>query len=179
MRSGTTKVGLTKTTSSLKKECNIIGLHGSPPEGWPANGTYPGQMKIFGNGNIYLPRQLDWPSNPSVSGPTSGETDQSYEFSAVSSDLNGHNIKYTFDWDDGSQNTVTGWYSSGTTVYESHSWSSGGQHSVKVTAECSNGGVSGETTYPINIGEVHQLEVLAFNNYGQEGTVPLYIGQLI
>jgi hypothetical protein len=148
---------------------------GNPPSGWPESKNYSGQMKIFGNGNIYLPTQLDWPSNPSVGGPTSGVANTLYQFSAVSTDLNSHNIRYTFDWDDGSSPTVTNWYSSGATVYASHSWSSGRQYNVKVSAECSNGGQSGETAHAIDIGAVHQLQVLAIDNYGQPGYVPLYI----
>jgi hypothetical protein len=148
---------------------------GDKPDTWPDSRNYSGQMKIFGNGNIYLPTQLDWPSNPFVSGPTSGDANIVYQFSAVSTDLYGHNIRYTFDWDDESQDTVTGWYSSGVTAYANHSWSSGGQYNVRVKAECSNGGESDWTSHIIDIGEVHQLTVLAINNYGQPGYVPLYI----
>ena len=74
------------------------------------------------------------PSTPSVGGPSSGYISQSYQYSAVSTDINGDNIRYTFDWGDGTL-TTTGWYSSGATVYASHSWSSTGQYLVQVTAE--------------------------------------------
>ncbi len=74
------------------------------------------------------------PSTPSVGGPSSGYISQSYQYSAVSTDINGDNIRYTFNWGDGTS-TTTGWYSSGATVYASHSWSSTGQYSVQVTAE--------------------------------------------
>jgi hypothetical protein len=148
---------------------------GDPPLDWPEEGPYPGQMKVFGNGDIYLPTQLDWPSNPSVSGPTSGAVSTLYQFSTVSTDLNGHNIRYTFHWNDGSQDTVTGYYSSGSTVYATHSWSSDGEYNVQVKAECSQGGESGWTSHIIDIGEVHHLTLLAIDNYGTPGYVPLYI----
>jgi hypothetical protein len=148
----------------------------NPPPGWPEAGNYSGQMKIYGNGNINLPEVLDWPSTPSVSGPTIGEVNTSYQFSASSTDPYSHNIRYTFNWGDGSTPTVTGWYSSGATAYASHSWSSEDQYSVKVKAECSNGGWSSwSSPHTIDIGEIHQLTMLAINQYGQPGYVPLYI----
>lgn len=156
---------------------------GDPPEGqeemWEEGWSF-GQMKIYGNGNINLPEEwvMDWPSTPSVSGPTSGEGNTSYQFSAVSTDPFGHNIRYTFDWGDGSPQTVTGWYSSGATAYASHSWSSEGQYSVKVKAQCSNGGWSGwSSPRTINIGDLVTLTVYAYNQYYQYGYVPLFIDE--
>jgi len=41
---------------------------------------------------------------PYVSGPTMGNVGVSYQFSARSIDSHGHDIKYTFNWGDGTEN---------------------------------------------------------------------------
>lgn len=99
-------------------------------------------LAVYGNANIHLknfqPSHIV--TSPSLSGPTTGYAGVSYQFSAYSIDSYGHNIRYRFDWGDGSPYTETGWYSNGATVYASHSWSSTGVYSVKVQAQCPNSG---------------------------------------
>jgi hypothetical protein len=78
-------------------------------------------------------------TTPSVGGPSSGYVGTPYQFNAVSTDSLGHNIQYTFNWGDGSPQTVTGWIASGVTAYATHSWNSPGFLSVTVQAMCSLG----------------------------------------
>jgi hypothetical protein len=144
---------------------------------------YHSTLAVYGNGNIHLrnfqpSHMVTWPS---VSGPTTGDVGVSYQFSAYSIDSQGHNIQYRFDWGDGSPYTETGWYSNGATAYRSHSWGSAGVYSVRVQARCPNSGWSSwSSPYTITIGTVPQLTVLAYNQYGQSGYVPLYIdGQYV
>jgi len=92
-----------------------------------------------------IPPPQQPPTTPSVDGPSSGYVGQSYSFSASSTDPDGDNIRYTFDWDDGTS-TTTGYYSSGATAYASHSWSSVGQYLVSVTAQDSTGLYSGQSS---------------------------------
>jgi hypothetical protein len=131
---------------------------------WNVGYGYNCWMAVYGNGNIFLKYyQPDYVSTPSVSGPTSGDIGVSYEFSASSVDSRGHNIRYTFDWGDGSPQNVTGWYSSGAIAHMSHSWSSEDMFSVKVKAECDNGGGSGwSNPYTVRIGTVYWLYVNAY-----------------
>ncbi len=143
---------------------------------WPrADST----MAVYGNGNIHLKTYVptDFVTTPSVSGPTSGGIGISYQFSASSTDSYGHNVRYTFDWGDGSPQTVTGWYASGATAYASHSWSSAGQFSVRVKAQCENGAWSGwSSPHTIVIGNVPVLTVNAFSfQYGELYGVPVWI----
>ena len=76
------------------------------------------------------------PNKPSTpSGETSGETGTSYTYSTSTTDPEGDDIKYGWDWNgDGTVDEWTGWYSSGETVAISHSWSSSGTYNVKVRA---------------------------------------------
>ncbi|MCW4044948.1 MAG: PKD domain-containing protein [Candidatus Bathyarchaeota archaeon] len=108
-----------------------------------------------------------------VTGHTAGNIGVSYQFSASSTDPYGHNIRYTFDWGDGSPQTVTGWYAPGATAYASHSWGSGGVYSVTVKAQCANGAWSSwSSPHFINIG--NQQVWLTVDAYDYIYGNPLY-----
>jgi hypothetical protein len=150
---------------------------------YTANDT--GKMKIYGNQNINL---LTPPSNsqpntpPTPSGPTSGYTGVSYTYSTSTTDPEGDSVRYQFDWGDGST-TTTDWHPSGTQVSASHSWSSPGTYYVRVRAQDSLNAWGG-WSYPciVNIAPTQtcSLTVLAYNQYGYSGYVPLYIdGQYV
>jgi hypothetical protein len=97
-------------------------------------------------------RNPEPPSTPSLNGPSPAPptyVGQSYSFWASSTDPNGDQIRYTFNWGD-STSTTTGWYSSGATAYASHTWTSTGQYTVRVTAEDTTGRTSGQSS-PINV----------------------------
>jgi hypothetical protein len=145
-------------------------------EEWEKEKGYGSTMAVYGNGNIHLKQFEPEVSKPSVSGPTSGDINTLYEFSASSTDSQGHNIRYTFDWGDGTQN-VTGWYSSGATAYASHSWSSTGPFNVKVKAECENGAWSiWSSPHTIEIGDIVTLTVNAYSfQVGVLNGVPILI----
>ncbi len=68
------------------------------------------------------------------SGPTSGYTGASYSYSTSTTDPDGDDVCYQFDWGDG-LTTTTGYYSSGSTVSVSHTWESSGTYYVKVRAK--------------------------------------------
>ena len=89
------------------------------------------------------------PSSPS--GPTSGYTGTSYSFSTSTTDPDGDNIYYNFDWGDNwlSQTLFT---SSGATISSSHSWSTSGIYTVKVQAVDGNV-ASGWSSSSISINE--------------------------
>jgi hypothetical protein len=135
-------------------------------------------LAVYGNGNIHLQQyESDYVSTPSVSGPSSGDIGISYTFSASSTDPYGQDIRYTFDWGDGSQ-TVTGYYSPGAIAYASHSWISAGVYSVTARAQCRNSARWSSWSSPttINIGnQLARLTVYAYNQYGYPYYVPLYI----
>ncbi|MGY5859377.1 MAG: hypothetical protein RTU63_08400 [Candidatus Thorarchaeota archaeon] len=83
------------------------------------------------------------PNSPArPSGPTTGYTGSYYTFSFRTTDPEGHNVRYQISWGDGTT-TTTGYYSSGSTVYRSHSWRTsvygGMYYYVKVRAQDSLG----------------------------------------
>ena len=112
---------------------------------WLLPGTYHVQVKAedengaqsdFSTPKTVVISSNSPPDKPSMpSGPTVGRPGVSYTYSTYTSDPNGHQVYYMFDWDDG---TTSGWlgpYSSGQIVTASHVWTTRGTYSVKVKAK--------------------------------------------
>ena len=75
------------------------------------------------------------PYTPTIDGPTSGKVGVSYNYSASTTDPDGDQLYYLFDWGDGTDSGWVGPYDSGATAYESHIWKSEGTFNVKVKAK--------------------------------------------
>jgi hypothetical protein len=75
------------------------------------------------------------PDPPELDGPIFGRINKEYEYSAVTTDPEGDQVLYMFDWGDGTQTDWIGPVVSGTTVSASHSWSEIGHYEVKAKAK--------------------------------------------
>lgn len=73
------------------------------------------------------------PDQPS--GPISGESSFSYEWSTSSVDPDEDQIKYGFDWGDGSSTTWTSFLDSGDVASISHEYQSSGQYTIRALAK--------------------------------------------
>ncbi len=94
------------------------------------------------NATIFVPPNSP-PNTPSTpSGPTSGYTDTTYTFSTSTTDPDGDQVSYYWDWGDGTYTGWTSYTSSGSTVSASHSWSSTGTYYIKVKAKDTHGAQS-------------------------------------
>jgi PKD repeat protein len=83
------------------------------------------------------------PETPSITnGPTSTFSGEITNFSFVSTDVEGDDIQYGINWDDGSDLEWTDWYISGEICTIFHKWNSIGNYKVKVKARDSNYGES-------------------------------------
>jgi hypothetical protein len=82
------------------------------------------------------------PLQPSISGPSSGRVQISYTFNAVTTDIDGDNLSYWFDWGDGPDTHWKGPYASGSIASESHSWDAQGSYIVKVKVKDEHGSIS-------------------------------------
>jgi len=99
-----------------------LNVPGLPPD----VDTPPVYLRIYHN---------DPPRTPSTpSGNTSGFVGTSYTYSTSTTDPNGDNVQYEFNWGDG-YTTTTPYKASGVTVTASHSWSSPGTYNVTVRAQ--------------------------------------------
>jgi hypothetical protein len=75
------------------------------------------------------------PNTPSTpSGSTSGYRNVWYTYSTNTTDPDSDDVRYEFDWGDGST-TTTDWMASGSTASASHTWGSLGTYNVKVRAQ--------------------------------------------
>jgi len=83
------------------------------------------------------------PDTPIISsGSASGQTGVSHTYFTSSTDADGDEVKYVFNWDDGST-SETGFSAAGARGSESHAWSSPGTYFIRVRAIDNNGALSG------------------------------------
>jgi hypothetical protein len=109
---------------------------------WPGVGEgYNCQMVVYGDGNMFLKDynpSVDTVGPPTVYGPGYyvQPYPESYTFAATAWDSQGKNLKYLFDWGDGTYTWVdsNNYYPSGNEVFTSHSWDTPGQYTVTVNA---------------------------------------------
>jgi hypothetical protein len=93
---------------------------------------------LWGNPDLRMePVVINYPPETpqQLSGVTKGAPGVEYEFSAVTTDPEGDNISYLFDWGDGTDSGWLGPYASGGTCIASHSWINPGIYEVKVKAK--------------------------------------------
>jgi Tol biopolymer transport system component len=95
------------------------------------------------------------PNTPSTpSGQNEGTINTEYTFTTSTTDPDGDNVAYQFDWGDGNTSSWSGYVSSGSSISMSHSYSSVGTYNVKAQAKDINGAESGWSSgHQIDISE--------------------------
>ncbi len=92
------------------------------------------------------------PEPPIVNGPVAGKPGMEYEYTAISTDPEGYQIFYLFDWGDGTNSGWIGPYDSGQEATASHAWTDVGNYSLKVRAKDVNDSISfWSEPYPVTI----------------------------
>ena len=92
----------------------------------------------------------DPPTAPTISGPSSGDAGTSYQYTVMSTDPDGDDIHYCFDWGDG-DSICSNYYASGEEATVSHTWDSEGDYTIEVYAEDRNGAASPTTTLTVSM----------------------------
>ena len=87
---------------------------------------YSGTMQV---GSSYPPEP------PTVDGPAAGKPEKEYEYTAITTDPEGDQIFYLFDWGDETSTDWLGPFDSGQVTTASHAWSELGNYSLKVKAK--------------------------------------------
>jgi hypothetical protein len=121
--------------------------------GWLELGNigYPGTWNLWGGVQIANPP----PSTPSApTGPDQGLIGTDYTFSAVTTDPDGEQVSYMFDWGDGTMSDWIGPFDSGTPGSAVHHWAVAGTFDVKAKAKDIAGGQSGWSP-------AHQITIVA------------------
>jgi hypothetical protein len=73
------------------------------------------------------------PSIPVLNGPGQGNISTVYNFTFISYDEDGDNLKYIIDWGDGTNKTKSGLVSNGTIFKANHSWNKEGIYNISVS----------------------------------------------
>ena len=84
----------------------------------------------------------DPPLKPTISGPNHGVYNQTLTFDAVTTEPNGEQIYYLFDWGNDDSSDWIGPFDSGEAVQISYSWPSLGSYNVKAKAKDVNSSIS-------------------------------------
>ena len=83
------------------------------------------------------------PEQPVLTGPDSGIVNELCVFSAVTTDPDGDDLYYLFDWGDGHDSGWLGPFTSGDTATESYAWDASGSYDITVVAKDEYGVLSG------------------------------------
>ncbi len=103
------------------------------------------------------------PSAPQINGPTSGKTDEEYNYTFISIDPTDDNVFYYIDWGDGELEEWIGPYNAGEQITISHSWSKDGSYIVRAKAKDVNDEESGWTTLEISMPKTKSIN--EFNHW--------------
>jgi hypothetical protein len=98
---------------------------------------------LFGDPSMQIGEASNPPAKPATpSGTTNGDVGTSYTYSSSTTDPDGDQVYYMFDWNDG---TTSGWlgpYNSGASVVGTKTWNTKGTYQVKVVAKDTHGVLS-------------------------------------
>ncbi|HDS59276.1 MAG TPA: PKD domain-containing protein [Thermoplasmatales archaeon] len=108
------------------------------------------QLNLFGDPSIHF-RINNRPYTPEPpTGEGRGRKGQSYAYTAVTTDMEGDDVYYQWDWGDGSQSDWLGPYSSGEPCTLNHTWTDTGVYAITVRARDEAGSVS-EWSDPLRV----------------------------
>jgi hypothetical protein len=106
---------------------------------------------LFGDPAQRLKPKNNAPEKPDKpSGEIQGITDLEYSYITTTTDVEGEDIWYKFEWGDGEYSEWIGPYSSGETGESSHVWDTPGDYEIRAKAKDINGGES-EWSDPLTI----------------------------
>lgn len=121
---------------------------------WRSQGIYTVRVKAREDGKCAVPYETNLsnglvvhiinqpPTQPNLTGLTRGKTGKSYPYTATSTDPNGDNIIYCFDWGDGTTIDCTDPLPSGQTARVTHTWTSDGTYTITCKASDPSGAES-------------------------------------
>jgi len=118
---------------------DVTGYVGTAILGGMVQGTALDRMFCADHGTVNAP-----PNIPSIpSGPTTGFINTPYTYSSATTDPEGDQVAYWFDWDDTTNSGWTSFVPSGTSGSATKQWTSPGTYQVTAKAKDINGGESG------------------------------------
>ena len=92
------------------------------------------------------------PAAPTISGQKSGKTGENYAYTFTSTDLDGDDLYYWIQWEDGCPNVEwIGPYKSGEPVVLNHSWETRGTYEIKATVRDTHNATSDWATLEVSM----------------------------
>ncbi len=123
-------------TERWRKRIADEWVHSSPSIG--EDGTvYIGSGDTIASGYLHAfgtVEDNEPPTPPAITGPTNGNSGETYTYTLVSTDPENYPLKYYVDWGDGTNSGWTWEYDSGEEVELSHTWTEQGTYLVKAKA---------------------------------------------
>jgi hypothetical protein len=119
------------------------------------------ETNLFGDPALRIKPHNNPPETPAApNGPTTGAVNVEYEFTASTTDPEGDDIYYWFDWDDGTNSGWLGPYPSSVMVTASHIWTAAGDYDITVKAKDELGyGSSISPAHTITLVETPLLQI--------------------
>lgn len=106
------------------------------------------------------PVKSDPPANLTVEGNTTGDANTNYTFTANATDPDeGDTICYTFNWSDGTNDTVTGYFATGIAADAIHQWTTAGIYTIQVYAMDLSNATSGTESLTILIDVMYVKDI--------------------
>ena len=118
-------------------------IHAEDASGRAENQPYIGAADAYSfttQGDVQPNHPPEQPERPS--GKTPGNAGSTYLYSTSTTDIDGDQVLYMWDWDDGNLSDWMGPYNSGLTASAQHSWTEKGTYSVRVKAKDMTGAES-------------------------------------
>jgi hypothetical protein len=98
------------------------------------------------------------PEKPTMcDGPSSGRTRKLLKFTFTTTDVEGNDFYFLISWGDGDIEYWDGPYSSGEEVEFGHSWSEGGEYSIKVKAKDQYGAKGAQSSFKLKISKSRSI----------------------
>lgn len=113
------------------------------------------------------------PTQPIVTGKKRGSKNINYTYTAVSTDPDNDTIKYTFDWDDGT-NTTSDFLPNATIASVNHSWTKPGKYHIGIQAIDQNNATSPTKRLTILIDAINVGEIGYLTDDNANGTYTTY-----
>lgn len=101
------------------------------------------EWQLLGDPSLGIAEDSMPPNKPEPPvGPSSGSSGETYAYSAVTTDPEGDDVYYLFDWGDGTDSGWLGPFGSGKTCESSHTWSEKNSYEIRVKAQDFHGVIS-------------------------------------
>jgi hypothetical protein len=156
---------------------NLLNVGVTDETGYVSISVDDGAVIVEGTSN-----NPDAPGTPS--GPTARNVDQSGSYSTSTTDPDGDQVQYRFDWDANGAHDYSGWTAlvdSGTSASKSHAWGASGAYLVKAQAKDEYGATSAWSSgLTIVVSEIPSKDLIISNPSPTNGSanVPISTASL-